>query len=64
MKDKIDIVQTLWDEIAEKQAMDSLSAEHKKILDDRLQKITNGEVQFKTWAEVQEKYETLIKHTK
>jgi putative addiction module component (TIGR02574 family) len=47
VKNKIKVVQTLWDDIAEEQAMDSLSDEHKKILEQRIQKINSGKATFK-----------------
>ena len=56
VKDKIKVVQTLWDDIAKDQSVDGLPAEHKKILNKRLQKIASGKGQFKPWSEVQDKY--------
>lgn len=56
VKDKIKVVQTLWDDIAKDQLVDELPAEHKKILNERLQKIASGKGQFKPWSEVQDKY--------
>jgi putative addiction module component (TIGR02574 family) len=59
VKDKIKIVQTLWDDIAEDQAIDTLSAEHKKKLQERLSKIESGEAQFIPWSEIQAKFNTI-----
>ena len=56
LKDKLKVVQTLWDDIAEEQAIDSLSEEHKKILDERLRIINSGKAKFKPWSEIQAKY--------
>jgi putative addiction module component (TIGR02574 family) len=53
VKDKIKIVQTLWDDIAKEQSIDGLPEDHKKILDERLHKITSGNALFKPWSEVQ-----------
>jgi len=50
VKDKIKVVQALWDDIAEEQAIDSLSEEHKKIIEERLQKINSGKAEFKLWS--------------
>ncbi|MCX6235944.1 MAG: addiction module protein [Bacteroidia bacterium] len=56
VKDKIKVVQTLWDDIAKEQSIEGLPAVHKKILDERLNKITSGNAIFKPWSEVQIKY--------
>lgn len=56
VKDKIKVVQSLWDDIAEEQAMDSISEEHKKILEQRIQKIKSGKAKFKYWSEIQAKF--------
>ena len=60
VKDKIKVVQTLWDDIAKEQSIETLSAEHKKILDERIQKINSGDAQFKSWSEVQNKYQNIL----
>jgi putative addiction module component (TIGR02574 family) len=60
VKDKIKVVQTLWDDIAKEQSIETLSLEHKKILDERIQKINSGNAQFKSWSEVQNKYQQLL----
>ena len=59
VKEKIKVVQTLWDDIARDQSMESISTEHKKILDERIQKINSGNAQFKSWEEVRSKYQNL-----
>lgn len=60
VKEKIKVVQTLWDDIAKEQSMETLSTEHKKILDERIHKINSGNAQFKSWSEVQNKYRNLL----
>ena len=60
VKEKIKIVQTLWDDIAREQSMETLTPEHKKILDERIQKINSGNAQFKPWSEVRNKYQNLL----
>ena len=55
-KDKIKVVQTLWDDIAKEQAIDSISLEHKKTLEERLRKINAEEAIFVPWSAVQAKY--------
>lgn len=60
VKDKIKVVQTLWDDIAKEQSIETLSLEHKKILNERIQKINSGNAQFKSWSEVQNKYQKLL----
>jgi putative addiction module component (TIGR02574 family) len=47
VKDKIKVVQTLWDDIANEQSLDTLPADHKKLLDERIQKINTGKAIFK-----------------
>lgn len=59
VKDKIKIVQTLWDDIANEQSLEGLPASHKKILDERLQKIGSKNGVFKSWSEIKSKYEQL-----
>ena len=56
VKDKIKVVQTLWDDIAEEQSIDTLSAEHKKILNQRLQKINSVDRKFISWTDIQAKF--------
>jgi len=60
VKDKIKVVQTLWDDIAKEQSLDSVPIEHKRILDERIRLINSGTAQFKSWTEVQGKYRKLI----
>jgi putative addiction module component (TIGR02574 family) len=59
VKEKLKVVQTLWDDIAEEQSIIGLPAAHKKILEERLNKIEAGEAEFKTWSEIQNKYQSL-----
>jgi putative addiction module component (TIGR02574 family) len=59
VKDKIKVVQTLWDDIAKEQSIVELPATHKEILDQRIKKIGTGNATFKPWAEVQSKYGNL-----
>lgn len=56
VKDKIKVVQILWDDIAKEQAMSSLSAEHKKILEQRIKKINSGNAEFKSWSEIRARF--------
>ena len=59
VKEKIKVVQTLWDDIAKEQSLLTLPLEHKRILDERIQKIDSGNAKFKSWAEIQSKYQKL-----
>ena len=61
VKDKIKVVQVLWDDIAEGQSIDTLSAEHKRILEERLKKIDSGKADFKPWTEIQAKFNSFTK---
>ena len=58
-KDKIKVVQTLWDDIANENTFDTLSSEHKKILDDRMKVIDSGNASFKSWSDVQQKFRNI-----
>jgi putative addiction module component (TIGR02574 family) len=60
VKDKIRVVQSLWDDIAKEQSLDSVPSEHKRILDERIKLINSGTSQFKPWTEVQKKYRKLL----
>jgi putative addiction module component (TIGR02574 family) len=60
VKDKIKVVQTLWNDIAKKQSLDTLPVEHKKILDQRIQLIDSGKANFKSWTEIQNKFQKLL----
>ena len=46
-EEKIEVVQMLWDDIARNQNQVDIPEEHKKILDQRLNKIQRGERKFK-----------------
>jgi putative addiction module component (TIGR02574 family) len=59
IKDKIIVVQSLWDDIAKEQSIDNLPEEHKRILNDRIAKIDKNQAIFKPWSDVQEKYKSL-----
>jgi len=59
VKDKIKVVQSLWDDIAKEQAIEGLPESHKKILNERLRKIDAGNALLKPWSEVQTKYREL-----
>jgi len=54
-EEKIELVQTLWDDIASDQAA-AIPEEHKKLLEETLQKLSDGNSQFSQWEEVREKY--------
>lgn len=56
LTEKIKLVQSLWDDIAEKQSFDSISAEHKKILDQRIKKINSGKANYKSWSMINAKF--------
>lgn len=60
LKEKISVVQSLWNDIAMQQSIENIPSEHKRILDERIQKINSGKAQFKPWSEVQSKYRKLL----
>lgn len=58
-REKFFLAQMLWEDIAKEQNIDELPAEHKKILDERLEKMKTGKAKFKSWEEVQKKYKKI-----
>ena len=56
VKDKIEVIQSLWDDIAKEQSIEILPESHKKILDERIQMIAEGKAVYKPWSEVQKKF--------
>ena len=60
VRDKIKVVQTLWDDIVNEQSINSLPVEHKRILDYRINLINSGKAKFKSWSEVQTKFQSII----
>ena len=54
--EKLKIVQDLWDDIAEDNSLNNISEGHKRILDERIEKLSSGKTLFKPWAEIQAKY--------
>jgi len=56
VKDKIKVVQSLWNDIAKDQSLELFPIEHGEILTERLQKIDSGAANFKPWSEIQSKY--------
>ncbi len=55
-EEKIELVQALWDDIASDKSEHLIPKEHKKLLEQTLRRITEGESQFKEWNEIKEKY--------
>jgi putative addiction module component (TIGR02574 family) len=56
-KDKIELVQLLWEDIARDQEYEVLPADHKSILNERLEKIFDGKGEFESWDEIRKKYQ-------
>jgi putative addiction module component (TIGR02574 family) len=56
-KDKIELVQLLWEDIARDQEYEVLPPDHKLILNERLEKINQGKAEFKSWDEIRKKYQ-------
>ncbi len=59
LKEKINLVQNLWDEITAEQVFVEMPIEHSKILDERLQSIENGNANFVSWNEIKNKYKKI-----
>ena len=56
-KDKIELVQLLWEDIARDQEYDVLPPDHELLLNERLEKIYQGKGEFKSWDEIRQKYQ-------
>jgi hypothetical protein len=59
-KDKIELVQLLWEDIAKDQEFEDIPPDHKLILNERLEKIYGGKAEFKLWDEIRQKYQNAI----
>jgi len=55
-QEKYEAAQMLWDDIAQEQSDISLPAGHKKILEERIEKLNSGTAHFRTWEEIKGKY--------
>lgn len=55
---KIELVLTLWDNIAQEQMDGEIPDDHKELLDKRMQNIQSGNTKFKSWEEVKQKYQS------
>lgn len=58
-QEKIELVQMFWDDIAYDSDFSDLPADHKVILEERLSQINQGNVTFKSWEDIQRKYNRL-----
>ena len=56
-KEKIKLVQLLWEDIANEQEYDVLPPEHKSILNERLEKISRGKAKSESWETIRGKYQ-------
>lgn len=56
-KEKIELVQLLWEDIANDQEYDMLPEDHKSILNERLEKISRGKAKFESWETIRGKYQ-------
>lgn len=54
-EEKLELVQTLWDNISEEYQPD-ISREQLKIIKERLERIDKGETKLKDWDEIKKKY--------
>ena len=56
-EEKIELVQTLWDDIStQTPSANEIPEEHKKLLERTLHRISKGETQFNKWEDVKAKY--------
>ena len=57
VEDKMEVIQSLWDDIAAEQSLGEFPEAHQIILEERIKKIAEGEAIYKPWSEVQQKFE-------
>lgn len=60
-KEKLRIVQLLWDDIASDNNYTYVSVEHKKVLDERIKLSESGKTEFKSLEEIERKFNSLRK---
>jgi putative addiction module component (TIGR02574 family) len=56
LKEKIKLVQQLWENIAKEQSYDKLPEDHKETLNQRLSKLKSDDTSFRSWKEIKSKY--------
>ena len=54
--EKFEIIQMLWNDLADNPEKLHLPEEHKNILRKRIERIESGEAKFKPWHEIKAKY--------
>ena len=57
-EEKIELVQTLWDSIADEKSIEPVSDKHKEILQERIKRINSGRAKFKNWEDIKSRYLT------
>lgn len=57
-EEKIEVAQMLWDDISKNENELDIPDEHKRILDQRLNKIQQGEGKYHSWENIRKKYST------
>jgi len=55
-QEKFEVVHMLWDDLAKEQEDMTIPPLHRKILNNRLEKIKSGKAKFKSWDEIKMKY--------
>jgi putative addiction module component (TIGR02574 family) len=59
---KLELVYAIWDSVKDEDCNSEIPEWHKEILDKRLKKIENGEMEFVSWERVKEKLQETMKH--
>jgi len=54
--EKFEVIQMLWNDLANNPENLNLPDEHKNILRQRIERIESGEAKFKSWHEIKAKY--------
>lgn len=59
--EKLELIEALWKSMSEEIKDSEIPEWHKKILDERLKKIENGEMEFVSWEKVKEMLQERMK---
>ncbi len=55
-EDKLMLIDVIWDSLDAELQNSEIPEWHKKLLDERLSRMENGEANFKNWEELKKKY--------
>jgi putative addiction module component (TIGR02574 family) len=55
-KEKIELAQTLWEDVASGENKEKISDDHKEKLEKTLKNISSGKTKFRSWNEVKKNF--------